>query len=227
MNVAIVVAAGKGSRMSGTEPKQFIELRGIPIIVHTLKRFEQCTTINKVILVLPAAALAGFQSLATKFSLGKISQVVTGGATRARSVLNGLKAISDAHVVAVHDGVRPFVTPAEIDDVVRSARASGAAVLVAAVADTIKEVSAQSIVRTVPRTSLRRALTPQAFRFDLLKRAYDQLADIESEGIDVTDDSLLVEQLGVKPILVEGSSRNIKITAPEDLELAEAILNRE
>ena len=159
MNAAIVVAAGKGIRMGGREPKQFLELRGVPIIVHTLRRFEQCETINQVVLVLPADALAGFQSLAKKFSLRKISKVVAGGATRAQSVLSGLQAIDAAEVVAVHDGVRPFVTSAEIDRVVETARTSGAAVLVAPVTDTIKEVSEHSIAQTLPRVSLRRALT--------------------------------------------------------------------
>ncbi len=226
MNAAIVVAAGKGIRMGGTEPKQFLELRGVPIIVHTLRRFEQCETINQVVLVLPADALAGFQSLAKKFSLRKISRVVAGGATRAQSVLSGLQAIDAAEVVAVHDGVRPFVTSAEIDRVVETARTSGAAVLVAPVTDTIKEVSEHSIAQTLPRVSLRRALTPQCFRYEILKLAYERLSEIEIEGTEVTDDSFLVERLGVKPIAVEGSGQNIKITGPEDLALAEAILGQ-
>src|SRR6266581_4395379 len=224
MNAAIVVAAGKGIRMGGREPKQFLELRGVPIIVHTLRRFEQCETINQVVLVLPADALAGFQSLAKKFSLRKISKVVAGGATRAQSVLSGLQAIDAAEVVAVHDGVRPFVTSAEIDRVVETARTSGAAVLVAPVTDTIKEVSEQVIAQTLPRVNLRRALTPQCFRYEILKLAYERLSEIEIEGTEVTDDSFLVERLGVKPIAVEGSGQNIKITGPEDLALAEAIL---
>jgi len=226
MNAAIVVAAGKGIRMGGTEPKQFLELRGVPIIVHTLQRFEQCETINQVVLVLPADALAGFQSLAEKFSLRKISKVVAGGATRAQSVLSGLRAIDAAEVVAVHDGVRPFVTSAEIDQVVETARTSGAAVLVASVTDTIKEVSEQVIAQTLPRVNLRRALTPQSFRYEILKLAYESLSEIEIEGTEVTDDSFLVERLGVKPIAVEGSGQNIKITGPEDLALAEAILGQ-
>jgi len=226
MNAAIVVAAGKGIRMGGTEPKQFLELRGVPIIVHTLQRFEQCETINQVVLVLPADALAGFQSLAEKFSLRKISKVVAGGATRAQSVLSGLRAIDVAEVVAVHDGVRPFVTSAEIDRVVETARTSGAAVLVAPVTDTIKEVSEQVIAQTLPRVNLRRALTPQSFRYEILKLAYESLSEIEIEGTEVTDDSFLVERLGVKPIAVEGSGQNIKITGPEDLALAEAILGQ-
>src|SRR5437899_3569873 len=227
MNVAIVVAAGKGNRMGGSEPKQFLELGGVPIIIHTLKRFEQCDAVNEVIVVLPADATAGFLSLAKKFELGKVAKAVSGGATRAQSVRCGLNAINKADIVAVHDGVRPFVTTDEIDRVVQAAKATGAALLVAPVTDTIKEVSDGSIVRTLPRKCLRRALTPQCFRYDILKRAYENLPEFEKEGIEVTDDSLLVEHLGVKAAIVEGSARNIKITEVEDLPLAEAILYQE
>jgi len=227
MNVAIVVAAGKGSRMGGSEPKQFLELCGVPIIIHTLRRFEQCEAITEVILVLPADATAGFLSLAKKFQLGKVSKVVAGGATRAQSVLSGLQAISEAEIVAVHDGVRPLVTPHEIDRVLQAAKMSGAAILVAPVIDTIKEVSKEFIVGTPPRASLRRALTPQCFRWDVLKRAYENLSEFEAAGIKVTDDSLLVERLGIKVAVVEASARNIKITGPEDLALAEKILKQQ
>jgi 2-C-methyl-D-erythritol 4-phosphate cytidylyltransferase len=224
MNVAIVVAAGKGTRIGGNRPKQFLELGGIPIIIHTLRRFEQCDAINEVIIVLPADATAGFVSLVERFDLRKVSQAVAGGATRAQSVLRGLNAISNAEIVAIHDGVRPFVTPSEIERVVNAARESGAALLVAPVSDTIKEIADGSVARTLPRANLRRALTPQCFRFDLLKRAYDRLGELEAEGIEVTDDSLLVERLGLKIAAVEGNARNIKITGPEDIGLAEAIL---
>jgi 2-C-methyl-D-erythritol 4-phosphate cytidylyltransferase len=124
----------------------------------------------------------------------------------------------------VHDGVRPFVTPEEIARVVQAAKASGAAVLVAPVADTIKEVEGNRIVRTVTRSSLRRALTPQCFRLEILQRAYEALDQAEAAGVEVTDESFLVERLGVEIVAVEGSARNIKITREEDLVLAEAIL---
>jgi 2-C-methyl-D-erythritol 4-phosphate cytidylyltransferase len=226
MNVAIVVAAGKGTRIGGNQPKQFLELGGVPIIIHTLRRFEQCDTINEVIVVLPADATAGFVSLAGKFGLGKVSKVVAGGVTRAQSVRCGLNAISNAEIVAVHDGVRPFVTPDEIDLVVETARGSGAAVLVSPITDTIKEITNGSVGRTLPRSDLRRALTPQCFHYDILKRAYKRLDEFEAEGVDITDDSLLVERLGVKVATVEGSASNIKITREEDLALAEVLLGR-
>jgi len=224
MNVAIVVAAGKGTRLGGNRPKQFLELGGIPVIVYTLRQFERCREIGEVVVVLPAEEIAWFQSVAQDFGLQKPSCVISGGATRAQSVQKGLAVVGEAELVAVHDGVRPFVTPEEIDQVVSAARAAGAAILVAPVADTIKEIKNDLVVRTLVRSQLRRALTPQCFRFDILKRAYDQLDAVESQGIEVTDDSLLVERLGIEIVAVEGSTRNIKITRAEDLVLAEAIL---
>ena len=224
MNVAIVVAAGKGTRLGGNQPKQFLELRGVPIIIHTLRQFEVCEEISEVIVVVPAAETAAFSSLAEKFEIRKLSRVVAGGATRAQSVRCGLNAISSAEIVAVHDGVRPFVTTNEIDRVVAAAKASGAAILVAPVVDTIKEVKNGHSLRTIPRAGLRRALTPQCFRYDLLKRAYDQLDEVECAGIEITDDSLLVERLGAEVVAVEGSAGNIKITEEGDLALAETLL---
>jgi 2-C-methyl-D-erythritol 4-phosphate cytidylyltransferase len=224
MNVAIVVAAGKGTRLGGDRPKQFLELDGIPVIVHTLKQFERCREISELIIVLPRDETDGFLSRLKKFGLQKPMRVAAGGATRAQSVQRGLALIGEAEIVAVHDGVRPFVTPGEIDRVVTAARATGAAILVAPVADTIKEIKDDRIVRTLSRSQLRRALTPQCFRFGILKRAYDQLAEVEAEDIEVTDDCFLVERLGVEIVAVEGSARNIKITREEDLLLGEAFL---
>ncbi len=224
MNVAIVVAAGSGTRLGGNRPKQFLELGGVPIIIHALRQFERCHAINEIVAVLPAEETAGFLSQAKEFGLEKLSRVVAGGPTRAQSVQRGLAAIGEAKLVAVHDGVRPFVTSAEIEDVLQAAKTSGAAILVAPVADTIKEVEGDRIVRTVPRNKLRRALTPQCFRFEILKRAYAALDQVEADGIEVTDESFLVERLGIEIVTVEGSARNIKITREEDLALAEAIL---
>ena len=225
MNVAIVVAAGKGTRLGGERPKQFLELRGVPVIIHTLRQFERSKEINEVITVLPAEDTAGFESLANQFELTKVSRVVAGGATRAQSVRKGLNAIGDAEVVAVHDGVRPLVTPEEIDRTVAATKKTGAAILTAPVADTIKRVSGERITETVARAELRRALTPQCFRFEILKSAYEKLDELESAGVEITDESFLVERLGVHVIAVEGSARNIKITNEEDLAFCEAMLN--
>jgi len=224
MNVAIVVAGGKGVRFGGDRPKQFLEANGSPIIIHTLRQFERCREIGSVIVVLPAEETAGFQSLIEKFALQKVTRVVAGGTTRAQSVKQGLAAIEDADVVAVHDAVRPLVTPDEIDSVVKAANESSAAILVARVSDTIKDVRSDRVVNTLPRVNLRRALTPQCFRIDVLKQAYEQLEKLEAAGIEVTDDSFLVERLGFEVMTIEGNARNIKITRQEDLVFAEAFL---
>ena len=224
MNIAIVVAGGKGIRFGGNRPKQFLELTGLPIIIHTLRQFEQSCRIEQVVVVLAAEEIAQFHSLVEKFELPKLSRVVAGGETRAQSVRNGLAAIETADIVAVHDGVRPLVKPEEIDATVTAAAERGAAILVASVGDTIKRVADGRISDTLPRRTLRRALTPQCFQFEILKRAYANLGELEAAGLDVTDDSLLVEQMGIAVIVVEGSARNIKITTREDLALAEALL---
>jgi 2-C-methyl-D-erythritol 4-phosphate cytidylyltransferase len=224
MNVAIVVAGGQGTRFGGSQPKQFLEIDGLPIIIHTLRRFEHSQQIERVVVVLPMADVEAFQSPIEEFKLAKVVRVVAGGETRAQSVKNGLATIDAADVVAVHDAVRPLVTPEEIDRVVTVAGETGAAILVAPLNDTIKQVEGNQIVKTFPRAQLRRALTPQAFHFQILKQAYQDLKELESSGSDVPDDCFLVERLNVTVTAVEGSARNIKITKREDLAIAEAIL---
>jgi 2-C-methyl-D-erythritol 4-phosphate cytidylyltransferase len=223
MNIAIIAAAGSGTRMASDRPKQFLLLAGTPVIFHTLKSFEQCDSIHEVIVVLPSEQSAGFLSLAGKFGVRKVARVVPGGATRADSVKRGLLTIrsATAEIVAVHDGVRPFVTVAEIDATVAAAREDGAAILVAPVTDTIKQVNGETIVTTLDRGSLRRALTPQCFQYELLRQAYQQ-ADVNDASL--TDESALVEKLGKPVRIVEGSARNIKITTAEDLAIAEQFL---
>ncbi len=223
MNIAIIAAAGAGTRMASDRPKQFLLLAGTPVIFHTLKVFEQCDSIDEVIVVLPAEESAGFLSLAGKFGVRKLARVVPGGATRADSVKRGLMAIrsATAEIVAVHDGVRPFVTVEELDATIAAAKSNGAAILVAPVTDTIKQVGDGAVVKTLDRGTLRRALTPQCFRYELLREAY-QNADVNDPSL--TDESALVEQLGKRVSIVEGSARNIKITTAEDLAIAEAIL---
>jgi len=226
MNIAIIAAAGAGTRMASDRPKQFLQLAGKPVIFHTLQPFEECDGINEVIVVLPAAESAGFLSLAGKYGLRKVSRVVPGGATRADSVKRGLMAIrsATAEIVAVHDGVRPFVTVEEINRTVEAARLHGAAILVAPATDTIKQVGEERVVKTLDRAQLRRALTPQCFQYELLRQAY-QRADVNDPSL--TDESALVEQLGKPVMIVEGSARNIKITSAEDLLLAKALLRIE
>ena len=214
---AIIVAAGSGSRLHSDTPKQFLEIYGKPVIAHTIERFESAPSIDSIILVLADDQVASFD--ASAFS--KITKVVSGGPTRAESVRQGIDAARDADIVAVHDGARPLVTVDEIERTIAKAKESGAACLVAPVTDTIKSVRGGEISDTLDRDMLRRALTPQAFKTEVLRKAFEKVDLNES----VTDECYLVEKLGHPIAIVEGSSRNIKITHPEDLILAEALLN--
>lgn len=225
MNIAIIVAAGTGLRFAASQPKQFVEILGKPLIIHTLERFEACPLVDEIILVLSLDGCSEFAKLNGHIEIKKLRSVATGGKTRAESVRNGLNKIdaTKAKIVAVHDGARPLVTVDEITRTIEKAAETGAACLVADVSDTIKEIEGEKIKRTVDRRKLRRALTPQAFRYEILRKAFDDV-DI-NEGI--TDECYLVEKMGVDITIVEGSSRNIKITQPEDLVLAEAYLKEE
>lgn len=219
MNTAIIVAAGSGERFGSDIPKQFIEIHGKPVIVHTIERFQDAPSVDAIILVLSENRVEEFGSLRDRYS--KLSKIVSGGSSRAESVLNGLNAVEEnCEIVAVHDGARPMVSVDEIERTIGKARETGAACLVAAVTDTIKSITAGEITATLDRTKLRRALTPQAFRLDLLKQAYS-LSEFDETA---TDECYLVEKLGHPIAIVEGSSVNIKITHPEDLMLAEALL---
>jgi 2-C-methyl-D-erythritol 4-phosphate cytidylyltransferase len=223
MNVAIIVAAGSGTRFGSIVPKQFHEILGKPLLIHTLERFEFCAAIDEIVLVLSAEEIENFRDIAEKYKLKKLSVIASGGKTRAASVLNGLNSIASEspEIVAVHDGARPLVTIEEIAKTIETARDAGAACLVAPVTDTIKEVSGGKIVGTIDRTKLRRALTPQCFRYEILKRAFTSANAI---GETVTDECLLVEKLGYEICVVEGSAKNVKVTTPEDFILAESLL---
>lgn len=224
MNTAIIVAAGSGTRFGSIVPKQFLEIGGKPLLIHTLERFESCAAIDEIVLVLPATEIENFQNITVKFNLKKLSKIVSGGTFRAASVLNGFGAVDSesAEIVAVHDGARPLVSSEEITKTVEMARQTGAACLVAGVTDTIKEVADGKIIATIDRAKLRRALTPQCFRYEILKRAF-----AENEiGEAVTDECFLVEKLGCEIAAVEGSAKNIKVTTPGDFLLAENLLKQ-
>ncbi len=222
MNTAIIVAAGSGKRFGGDTPKQFLNIHGKPLINYTIEKFANCDSIDQIILVLSELEMGRSSQLSGQFS--KLQHVISGGATRAESVYKGLDAIdsADTEIVAVHDGARPLVTEREISATVEEALRTGAACLVASVVDTIKEVSGNRIVRTVDRSQLRRALTPQSFRYEILKRAFDEYVI----GEPATDECFLVERLGYEISIVEGSSENIKVTHPSDLEILEKALTK-
>ncbi len=221
---AIVLAAGVGRRMGADRPKQFLRLAGRPVLGHTLEAFEQAGSIDQVVLVAPYDQVDGCEAFVAASGFGKVSAVVPGGAERQDSVAAGLKAVGDeAEVIAIHDAARPLVGPEQIDAVVAAAREAGAAVVGTPVTDTVKEVAGEWVVKTLDRARLRSVQTPQAFRADLIRRAHREAARAEFVG---TDDTVLVERLNMPVVVVEGRWDNLKITTPEDLEIAEDVLRR-
>jgi len=222
LNIAVIPAAGIGARMQADRAKQMLELSGVPLLVHTLRRFEACDAVHQVILVLQPNLTSDALSLISRHNLKKIARVVGGGAERQDSVYRGLQVIKPetAGIVAVHDAVRPFVRPEEIRLVIERAEATGAALMALAATDTIKQVHRGRVQRTLDRKRIYHAQTPQAFRYEIIKAAYDRAY---AEGYAATDDSQLVERVGHRVSVVEGSPINIKITRPLDLRIAEAI----
>jgi 2-C-methyl-D-erythritol 4-phosphate cytidylyltransferase len=228
MNVAIIPAAGSGTRFGGEVPKQFLKLSGVPVIFHTLSRFDACAEVGAVVVALAAGEIESFRRELEAHGFCKSVRLVEGGRERSDSIFNALAAAADLRpaVVAVHDAVRPFVTPAEISAVIRRAGEVGAAILALPATDTIKEVSDGFIARTLDRRRVWRAQTPQAFDYELLRRANAaaRRAGLPSEM--VTDDAFLVERLGARVAVVAGSPRNIKITTPADLPVAERLIEQ-
>lgn len=217
----VVVAGGRGARLGGDTPKQFIEIAGVPMLLRAVRPFLAHAAVAQVIVVLPAEqAKAPPHWLAGH--VGERLRLARGGAERADSVANGIAELGDAiRVVLVHDAARPFPSGALIDRVLAAARRGVGAVPAVPVADTVKELDAtrpQQVVRTVPRDRLVRAQTPQGFPREMLLRAHERA---RSDGYHGTDDASLVERMGGPVEVVAGEGRNIKVTTPEDLVLAE------
>jgi 2-C-methyl-D-erythritol 4-phosphate cytidylyltransferase/2-C-methyl-D-erythritol 2,4-cyclodiphosphate synthase len=219
----IIPAAGSGIRMGLPTPKQFFELAGIPILIHTLKVFQQTESIGTIIVAVPAESCTLVEEQVRQYHLSKVLRVIAGGKERQDSVQAGLDALSDAvEFVLVHDGVRPFVTPAIIDNCLKEIEQTGAAMTAIPVKDTLKAVSTEGIIaQTVDRSGVWQAQTPQGAKVSLLREAF---AAAERDGITATDEAGLLERLNIPVKVVAGSERNIKITRPEDLILAKAIL---
>ena len=219
--VAIIPAAGTGTRMKSPSPKQFLSLEGSPIIIHTLRKFARCKLIQKIIVPLRKADMAQFQSLLETEGLATIVQTVAGGLHRQDSVYNGFKEIEDeSTVVVIHDAVRPFVDVESLEAVIREASHKGSAILAVPCVDTVKQIERNLVVATLPRDKIVLVQTPQAFRFSIIREAFERAY---ADGFMGTDESQLVERLGIRVSVVEGSPMNIKITRPFDLRLAKAI----
>jgi 2-C-methyl-D-erythritol 4-phosphate cytidylyltransferase len=223
---AIIPAAGSGTRLGGKIRKQFLPLKGKPIIVHTLQRFEHCADVDEVIVAVPESDIVDIEALITRFRLHKVSKAIVGGQKRQDSVRNALKLIvaRDSDIILVHDAVRPFVESKQISQVIKASKEHDAAVVAVQPKDTIRRSAGGGFFdQTVDRTALWLVQTPQAFKAKLLLKAFDMAY---KERFYSTDEAALVERLGVKARIVEGSYDNIKITTQEDLELGALILER-
>jgi len=229
---AILPAAGMGTRMGGDTPKQFLELDGAPILLHTLRRLASCEAITEIIL---AARADEIEKLEARCRVEKFRQpvrVVKGGVTRQESVAAALAVVADdVDLVAVHDAVRPFVTREQVARVIEEARKCGAAILGIPAMDTVKEVKRGSlpedvalITGTIPRERVVLAQTPQVFRTALLREAFAKAA---ADEVNASDEAGLVERLGHDVHVVHGTEGNIKITKPSDMELARFYLDLE
>ncbi len=223
---AVIPAAGRGKRLGGNVKKQFLTLCDLPIAVHTLTAFQNSPLIDEIICIASKEDLSLFESLVSDHSLTKVARILPGGERRQDSVWAGISYLgtqSDLNdLVVVHDGVRPLITSRLIEKVIEAAREEGGAVAALPVTDSLKKVSSDKmILKSLPRESIWAMQTPQVFRLGILMEAYRSAA---REGLEATDEAMLVERLGLPIRCVEGSFENIKITTPPDLEIAEVLL---
>lgn len=220
---AIIPAGGAGSRFGHVQPKQFLELAQWPVLAHTLSRFDQTSSVDRVILVIPEGHEHYVRSaILERFGFQKVIRVVTGGESRQDSVYNGFLALEDdVELVLVHDAVRPLVRVKLIEEVIREARKFGAAIAAIPVRNTLKLVESEAVVQTLDRSELWEAQTPQVFDRVWLAEA---LSAARQDGYVGTDEACLLERIGRPVRVVRGTADNIKITLPEDLILAESLL---
>jgi 2-C-methyl-D-erythritol 4-phosphate cytidylyltransferase len=223
MNTVILVAAGKSERMGSNTDKAFLSLGPRPVVAWSLLAFEQCSEIDHIILVVRKDQVLAAKSVGQMFGISKLRHIVAGGARRQDSVQNGMKEMDpETRVVIVHDAARPCVTSELIGETIKSAKRNGCGVAACRVWDTIKYIDRGTTVdHTVDRTKLWAVQTPQAFKVELLQRAYRA---VEEQKVTVTDEAGAVELIGEPVRLVEWPRTNIKITTAEDLPLAAAVL---
>ena len=221
MDYIIIVAGGKGLRMGGDIPKQFLPVGGIPVLMRTMMRFHEYSPELQIILVLPKTQQEYWNSLCRQHQFNIPYMLADGGKTRFHSVQNGLALVPDDTdgVVGVHDGVRPFVSVETIARCYDEARQSGAVVPVIPVVETVRHLDADGVSHTVPRDEYRLVQTPQCFSIQLLKAANEQPYN---DGF--TDDASVVESFGHEIMLVEGNRENIKLTTPGDMKMAEMLI---
>jgi 2-C-methyl-D-erythritol 4-phosphate cytidylyltransferase len=218
---AIIVAGGSGSRMQSTTPKQFIEIGGLPILMRTISAFYQYSQEIKIILVIPGSLFSTWATLVKTHGFSIPLKLVKGAPSRSESVKNGLQEIKEEGLVAIHDGVRPFVTSRIIDQCYKSAHKYGSGVAVVLPKDSIRQITDFGNIG-LDRSQFRLMQTPQVFSSSIIKLAY-----ASTNKTDFTDDAGVAEDNGNKIHLIEGDYRNIKITTPEDLKIAQALIESE
>lgn len=221
---AIIVSAGRGQRFMEGQKKQFYLLADRPILAHTVDHFETCPLVRSTLLVVSEEDMDyTLKEIVEKYHYRKIAQIVPGGKRRQDSVKNGLDALAaGSEIVMIHDGVRPFITRAMIEESIHSAERFGAVIVAMPVKEAIKMSNTDgTVLKTLDRESLWQAQTPQTFQAELIREAYAKAA---RDGYWGTDDASLVERLGVRVHILPGSYANIKITTPEDLMLAHLFL---
>lgn len=219
----IIPAAGQGKRMGAGRNKLLLTLENIPVLIHTLRVFEQDVECSGIILSIHPHDQESFNELLTEYRINKVTNLVIGGKERQDSVYNGLKVIHSDGIVLVHDAARPFIRVDTIHELVKAAECSGAAIAAVPVKDTIKKVESLLVSETIERSSLWAVQTPQAFRVSILRKAHERAVETQFTG---TDDASLVERLPHKVVIIEGDYDNIKLTTPEDLYFAEAIMKK-
>ena len=224
--VALIVAGGSGERFGGETPKQYQLVAGKPLLAWTIARFEQAASIDQIVIVAAEDFLLYVNNqVVDPFGFAKVTKIIPGGATRGESVRRGIDALPiSTSYVAIHDGVRPLVKPSDIDAVVAEAQHHRAAILARPVTDTVKRAKDGLIIATLDRRHLSLAETPQVFQYDLIREAYHKAVQ---EGIEGTDDAVMVETLGFMVTLVASTGPNPKLTRPEDLEYIKMVLERE
>jgi 2-C-methyl-D-erythritol 4-phosphate cytidylyltransferase len=219
----IIPAAGQGKRMGAGKNKLLLELNSIPVFIHSLKVFEEDELCDGIILAIHPQDEAEFNSLLKKYGVKKVLELVPGGKERQDSIYNALKTVKGDGIILVHDAARPFIRKEHIHGLLDTALETGAAIIGVQAKDTMKTVLDDVVMATVERSSLWAVQTPQAFRFSVLYRAYEQA---EKDGFIGTDDSSLVERISHPVTMVEGDYDNIKLTTQEDLFFAQAILQK-
>lgn len=220
---AIIVAAGIGVRMKSDTPKQYFLLNGRPILYYTIKNFIKAKLVSEIVLIISKEFMdSELLRVCIPPETSKPIKVVKGGKKRQDSVYNGLKSIEECYdIVVVHDGVRPFISPEKIDETIEMCNKYDGVVIATPAVDTMKEVNNSLIIKTLNRTNIWQVQTPQTFRREVLERAFEKANKNNFIG---TDEASLVEHLGARIVVLRGDRRNIKITTPEDILIAEVLI---